>query len=82
MGYINRTIESAITRALSRGKSVLLLGPRQTGKTTLVKRQAHDLYINFILSDPGRLSDYRTFGSSDTLPNPQKIDSWPEVSLL
>ncbi len=48
MVYIDRAIEAAITKALSRGKSVLLLGPRQTGKTTLVKRQVHDLHINFI----------------------------------
>ena len=48
MVYIDRAIEAAITKALARGKSVLLLGPRQTGKTTLVKRQRHDLHINFI----------------------------------
>jgi predicted AAA+ superfamily ATPase len=46
--YINRLIEGAIKRALGRGKSILLLGPRQTGKTTLVCRQPHQLHINFI----------------------------------
>lgn len=37
--YIPRLISSAIHHALERGKSVLLLGPRQTGKTTLIKHQ-------------------------------------------
>ena len=49
MVYIHRVIEAALTRALTRGKSVLLLGPRQTGKTTLICRQPHQLHINFIL---------------------------------
>ncbi len=31
---------------LRRNKSILLLGPRQTGKTTLIKRLPCDLYIN------------------------------------
>ena len=34
---IPRTIESRLRQALGRQKSVLLLGPRQTGKTTLVE---------------------------------------------
>lgn len=36
MKKINRTILSAIKATLKRGKSVLLLGPRQVGKTTLL----------------------------------------------
>jgi len=48
MIYIDRTIEEALARALARNKSVLLLGPRQTGKTTLICRQPHQLHINFI----------------------------------
>lgn len=39
MIYIPRLIEADITSALGRGKSVLLLGARQTGKTTLIKHQ-------------------------------------------
>ncbi len=34
--YFRRGIEGALKGHLSRGKSILLLGPRQTGKTTLV----------------------------------------------
>lgn len=37
--YIPRIIEQSIQQALKRGKSILLLGPRQTGKTTLVNEE-------------------------------------------
>jgi uncharacterized protein len=36
--FIHRQIESKIRQLLARGKSILLLGPRQTGKTTLVEK--------------------------------------------
>lgn len=39
MSYINRQILKPIKAALNRDKSVLLLGPRQTGKTTLIQHQ-------------------------------------------
>ncbi len=48
MKTITRIIIKPITDTLARGKSVLLLGPRQTGKTTLVKQLPHDRYITFI----------------------------------
>ncbi|OFZ47375.1 MAG: hypothetical protein A2381_08310 [Bdellovibrionales bacterium RIFOXYB1_FULL_37_110] len=38
MQYIPRTIQSDIEKALARGKSVMFLGPRQTGKTTLIEQ--------------------------------------------
>ncbi len=31
-----RLVEAPIKESLARGKSVILLGPRQTGKTTLI----------------------------------------------
>ncbi|MDX2346328.1 MAG: AAA family ATPase [Legionella sp.] len=37
--FIPRLLEKNIQQALARQKSVLLLGPRQTGKTTLIKEQ-------------------------------------------
>lgn len=37
MTYLPRLIEKNILDTLERGKSVLLLGPRQTGKTTMIK---------------------------------------------
>ena len=45
---IPRMIESRVRHALGRQKSVLLLGPRQTGKTTLVEKLKPDLLLNFL----------------------------------
>lgn len=39
MSYIPRLLEKNIQKVLRRGKSILLLGPRQTGKTTLIEHQ-------------------------------------------
>ena len=51
MKYIPRLLEAKIKHALGRGKSVLLLGARQTGKTTLTGRFDADLSISFIQPD-------------------------------
>jgi uncharacterized protein len=64
MKFIYRKIEKRFKKALDRKKSILLLGPRQTGKTTLVKNLNADLYINLARpatrqiyeKDPGRLT--------------------------
>ncbi len=64
MSFIRRKIEGRFRRALDRKKSILLLGPRQTGKTTLVKNLKADLYINLAKpttrqlyeKDPGRFT--------------------------
>jgi len=48
MKYIKRLLEERIRYTLKRGKSVLLLGARQTGKTTLVNRFKNDLSISFL----------------------------------
>lgn len=44
-----RLLTPQIKATLERGKSVLLLGARQTGKTTLIKTIKHDLLINFAI---------------------------------
>lgn len=50
--YYERLLEKKMQTVLARGKSVLLLGARQTGKTTFVKNQCHhDLYYNYLLKD-------------------------------
>lgn len=55
MTFINRLIQSRVEQILSRGKSVLLLGPRQTGKTTLLAHQiTTDLEYSFIKPDVRR----------------------------
>lgn len=56
MPLITRKIEERLKRALDRKKSVLLLGPRQTGKTTLVRNLNADLYIN--LAEPATRQAY------------------------
>ena len=48
MGYVSRIVEQRLKAALAKGKSVLLLGPRQTGKTTLLQTLSADLVINFL----------------------------------
>lgn len=44
-----RKIEAKLQKALKLKKSVLLLGPRQTGKSTLLKNIQADLTLNFLL---------------------------------
>ncbi len=51
MKYIPRLLESRIRHTLERGKSVLLMGARQTGKTTLVSQFKSNLAISFVLPD-------------------------------
>lgn len=46
--WFQRAITPKLIATINRGKSVLLFGPRQTGKTSLVIKLAHDLYINLM----------------------------------
>jgi uncharacterized protein len=48
METIPRIVEPRLRHALERQKSVLLLGPRQAGKTTLVETLKPDLLLNFL----------------------------------
>ncbi len=49
MTYIKRLLEPHAIKALARGKSILLLGPRQTGKTTFVREGLRpDVEISFV----------------------------------
>lgn len=57
--WFERVITPKIISTLERGKSILLFGPRQTGKTSLVTRLKHDLYIN--LMQPLSLQKYERF---------------------
>ncbi|MFT3742189.1 MAG: ATP-binding protein [Gammaproteobacteria bacterium] len=48
MTYFRRLIAANIQSHLKRGKSILLLGPRQTGKTTLIHQQIKpDIHYSF-----------------------------------
>jgi predicted AAA+ superfamily ATPase len=48
MTYLFRKIQGNMEHTLKSGKSILLLGARQTGKTTLVKQFPSQLYISFM----------------------------------
>lgn len=48
MEYIKRTLEEPIRHHLNRGKSILLLGPRQTGKSTLAEHFQPDATISLL----------------------------------
>lgn len=50
MNLIPRSLQKKLSRILKRGKSVLLLGPRQTGKTTLINQYKADLEITLLIS--------------------------------
>ncbi len=51
MQYVPRLLEEKIRQALTRNRSVLLFGARQTGKTTLTGRFECDLSISFVQPD-------------------------------
>ena len=51
MEYIPRLQEKEIKDILKRKRSILLLGPRQTGKSTLLKRIKSDFFISFVKPD-------------------------------
>jgi predicted AAA+ superfamily ATPase len=70
-----RSIEPYLKRHLDRGKSILLLGPRQTGKTTLLGGMAPDLGLSLVApavrqryeKDPSLLAgEVRALSASDS----------------
>lgn len=48
MRYHTRILDNILRKILQRGKSVLLFGSRQTGKTTLVRRIENNLFISLV----------------------------------
>lgn len=49
MTYFKRLLGNSIQKAIARDKSILLLGPRQTGKTTFVREElSPDLELSFV----------------------------------
>ena len=54
MSLIRRSLYEKLDRILARGKSVLLLGPRQTGKTTLISKYTPDLEITLLIAKTRR----------------------------
>lgn len=56
MNYIPRSVQPLLHHHLGRGKSVLLLGPRQTGKTTLLEHFEAELRLSLV--QPGTRQEY------------------------
>lgn len=91
MEYISRVIELKINQYLQQGRSILLLGPRQTGKTTLIKRLPAALSISFIQprvrlryeKDPSLLADEIEALSEDSKELPLVvIDEVQKVPMI
>lgn len=91
MVYINRRITEKILDVIKRKKSILLLGPRQTGKTTLMRHIQSDAY--FSLADvrlrlryeknPGLLAnEIEAIADSKNQPPLIIIDEIQKVPLL
>lgn len=81
---IARLLQPVLARHLDRGKSVLLLGPRQTGKTTLLGALAADLAVSLASPavrqryerDPSVLAD-----EVEALPAPANRRAPPLVTI-
>lgn len=69
MDYITRTIEGRIRQRMGQGKAIVVYGPRQAGKTTLVKRVLQDFdlatVVEFNCDDPAQAALFE--------PNVQKL---------
>lgn len=92
MKYIPRHLEKGLSAQLKRGKSILLLGPRQTGKSTLLSRFFPDREISFLNAgvrqryekDPSVLSDEvkaipTTSGRKKPLVVVDEVQKVPEI---
>ena len=60
MDYIRRTLEEELRRRFFGGKALILYGPRQSGKTTLVKHLVSELPAGDVLWLNGDNPDVRT----------------------
>ena len=68
MAYIKRRLEESVRRALKRNPVAAVIGPRQCGKSTLVKHLREDTVPSVYLdlerpSDLAKLSDPELFFS-------------------
>ena len=83
--YIAREVEGSVQSALHRGKSVLLLGPRQTGKTTMLNRLPTHMAVSLIRPDVRQHYEKRPsilIDEVETLPQPKPIVLVDEVQKV
>ena len=71
--YINRTAEKTIKTMISMFKVILITGPRQVGKTTLLKHILMDDYHYITLDDINELEIARSDPKLFFLNNPGKL---------
>ena len=62
---INRILQSAITTKMGKGKAIIVVGPRQVGKTTLVKTILKDKVHLFLDGDDPTARNSRRRSVSD-----------------
>ena len=62
LGSIRRHVETRLRAALADTRIVALLGPRQSGKTTLARKIAADLHLHFVTLDD---EQFRRFANHD-----------------
>ena len=91
MESIKRLLFDRLSKTLNREKSILLLGPRQTGKTTLVHELKPDLYLSFMdfrvqqryEQDPGVLiSEIRALAGQFKRPPKVALDEIQKVPAI
>lgn len=83
MAYIPRLIEQNIRNTLLRGKSILLLGPRQTGKTTLIKNQINpDISYSFAQASTRQRYEQNPALLENELEEQIKLFSKPPVVFI
>ena len=73
MIYQRRIIETTITSVLERGKSLLLLGPRQTGKTTMLETFKPDMSVTLAHTDERRHGNHPR-RTDEAWRNPRLVD--------
>lgn len=81
MTYIHRLIENNIRQALGRGKSILLLGARQTGKTTMILEQIKP-DLNYTFAKVGIRQRYEQNPALLELELEEKIKSFIKQPLI
>ena len=53
--YVRRTLESTVSQVAGQYPALMLIGPRQVGKTTLLRHLAGEQRDYVTLDDPGTL---------------------------